>query len=89
MPPPALIIRGRHLIVERCRRGALFLRGTLTILGPAEGNVGTLNRHRPMVVPIVAVAASPVLASLFGRAGAVLRPVRVTHVAVTRKASVP
>lgn len=45
----------------------LFAVGTLLILALAEGNVGTLYRHRAMVVPAVIVLASPSLASAHRR----------------------
>jgi hypothetical protein len=40
----------------------LFIGGTMTVLALAEGNVGTLYRHRAMVIPFVGVLASPALA---------------------------
>jgi hypothetical protein len=46
----------------------LFIGGTMTIFTLAEGNVGTLYRHRAMVIPFVAMLASPAFALLlFGR----------------------
>lgn len=57
------------LIRERRRWRAfaplvLFVVGTLMVLALAEGNVGTLYRHRAMVIPFVVVAASPGLVQL-------------------------
>ncbi len=48
----------------------LFVGGTLFVLLIAEGNVGTLFRHRAMVVPFVLILASPVFALLFARSAA-------------------
>lgn len=46
----------------------LFVIGTVVILGLAEGNVGTLYRHRAMVIPFVVVLAAPTLSRfLFNR----------------------
>jgi Dolichyl-phosphate-mannose-protein mannosyltransferase len=46
----------------------LFVGGTMFVLSLAEGNVGTLYRHRAMVIPFVGVLASPAFALLvFGR----------------------
>ena len=42
---------------------ALFIVGTMTVFVLAEGNVGTLFRHRAMVVPFVLILAAPTLAS--------------------------
>ena len=41
--------------------------GLLTVLALAEGNVGTLFRHRGMLVPLVALLAGPTLARVFAR----------------------
>jgi len=41
----------------------LFIVGTMTVFVLAEGNVGTLFRHRAMVVPFVLILAAPTLAS--------------------------
>jgi hypothetical protein len=46
----------------------LFVAGTLLIFALAEGNVGTLYRHRAMVIPFVLVAASPVFMQVGSRA---------------------
>ncbi len=51
----------------------LFVLGLVTILSLAEGNYGTLYRHRAMVIPFVVVLASPQLALL---AGALARTAR-------------
>ena len=48
----------------------LFVGGTLFVLLIAEGNVGTLFRHRAMVVPFVLILASPAFALLFARSAA-------------------
>ena len=40
----------------------------IVVLALAEGNVGTLFRHRGMVVPVVAMLASPTLAAMIARA---------------------
>ncbi len=48
----------------------MFILGTVTLLALAEGNVGTLYRHRAMVIPFVVVVAAPALADLFDRAKA-------------------
>jgi hypothetical protein len=45
----------------------LFTGGVLLVLVLAEGNVGTLYRHRAMVIPFVIVLAAPTLASLLAR----------------------
>jgi len=42
----------------------LFIGGTVVILALAEGNVGTLYRHRAMIMPFVAVLAAPTIVSL-------------------------
>jgi hypothetical protein len=47
----------------------LFIGGTMMIFALAEGNVGTLYRHRAMVIPFVAVLASPSFALLLFRRG--------------------
>jgi len=44
----------------------LFAGGTLFVLLLAEGNVGTLFRHRAMVIPFVEILAAPTIASLLG-----------------------
>jgi hypothetical protein len=45
----------------------MFVCGTVLVLALAEGNVGTLYRHRAMVIPFVALLAAPTIASLFSR----------------------
>lgn len=45
----------------------LFVLGTLFIFALAEGNVGTLFRHRAMVIPFVIVFAGPALTSFWTR----------------------
>ncbi|MGH2498738.1 MAG: hypothetical protein ACRDF0_01375 [Candidatus Limnocylindria bacterium] len=45
----------------------IFVGGTVVMLGLVEGNVGTLFRHRGMVIPFVAVLASPSLVSVGDR----------------------
>lgn len=45
----------------------LFVGGTLLIFALAEGNVGTLYRHRAMVIPFVIVLAAPALIRLLDR----------------------
>lgn len=42
---------------------ALFAVGLLLLLALVEGNVGTLYRHRAMVIPAVAILASPTIVS--------------------------
>jgi hypothetical protein len=42
----------------------LFIGGTLAVLAVAEGNVGTLYRHRAMVIPFVIVLAAPAFVRL-------------------------
>src|SRR5205823_7524413 len=42
----------------------LFIAGTVVIFALAEGNVGTLYRHRAMIIPFVALLAAPTIASL-------------------------
>ena len=42
----------------------LFVAGILLILALTEGNVGTLYRHRAMVIPFVAVLAAPSLVTV-------------------------
>ena len=42
----------------------LFVAGLLLILALTEGNVGTLYRHRAMVIPFVAVLAAPSLVTV-------------------------
>jgi hypothetical protein len=44
-----------------------FCGGTLLALALIEGNVGTLYRHRAMVVPLTVMLSAPVLASLGAR----------------------
>lgn len=44
----------------------LFVAGALVAFALAEGNVGTLYRHRAMVVPFVVIIASPGLSALLG-----------------------
>jgi dolichyl-phosphate-mannose-protein mannosyltransferase len=48
----------------------LFVGGTLLVLLAAEGNVGTLFRHRAMVVPFVLILASPAFALVLSRSPA-------------------
>jgi hypothetical protein len=43
---------------------ALFVGGTMTVLVSAEGNVGTVFRHRAMVVPFVLIMAAPAFANV-------------------------
>jgi hypothetical protein len=43
----------------------LFVAGTVLIFALAEGNVGTLYRHRAMIIPFVALLAAPTIASVF------------------------
>lgn len=67
-----LVAASVTLIRERRRWRALapvglFIVGTLAVLALAEGNVGTLYRHRAMVIPFVIVAASPGLMRLLER----------------------
>jgi 4-amino-4-deoxy-L-arabinose transferase-like glycosyltransferase len=45
----------------------LYVGGTVLVFMLAEGNVGTLFRHRAMVIPFVIIAASPAFALLFAR----------------------
>ena len=47
---------------------ALFVGGVILILALAEGNIGTLYRHRAMVVPAVAILASPSLVRILALA---------------------
>ncbi|HEY8825804.1 MAG TPA: glycosyltransferase family 39 protein [Candidatus Limnocylindria bacterium] len=63
------------LVWHRRTWGALvplifFVGGTLLVLALAEGNVGTLFRHRAMVIPFVLILASPAFALLFSRSAA-------------------
>jgi hypothetical protein len=46
----------------------LFVGGTLLVFLVAEGNVGTLYRHRAMVIPFVIIGASPAFALMLTRA---------------------
>ena len=45
----------------------LLVGGTLLVLLLAEGNVGTLFRHRAMVIPFVLILAAPAVSSLMSR----------------------
>lgn len=47
----------------------LFVMGVVTLLALAEGNVGTLFRHRAMVIPATALLAAPTLVGLVDRVG--------------------
>jgi hypothetical protein len=47
-----------------------FVGGTLIIFALVEGNVGTLFRHRAMVVPFVLILASPAFALALSRSAA-------------------
>jgi len=65
---------GALVTVWRNRRGwralapvVLTAGGLLLVLALTEGNIGTLFRHRGMVVPFVALLAAPALAQLAGR----------------------
>ena len=65
---------GALVTVWRERRGwraltpvVLTTGGILLVLALTEGNVGTLFRHRGMVVPLVALLAAPALAQIAGR----------------------
>ena len=65
---------GALLTLWRDRRGwralapvVLTAGGLLLVLALTEGNIGTLFRHRGMVVPFVALLAAPALAQLAGR----------------------
>jgi hypothetical protein len=51
----------------------LFVGGALLIFALAEGNVGTLYRHRAMIIPFVIVLAAPVLIGVIYR-GSERRP---------------
>jgi hypothetical protein len=44
----------------------LFVGGTVLIFALAEGNVGTLYRHRAMIIPFVAVIGAPTIAAFLG-----------------------
>ena len=63
----ALVVAGVVTIWRERRRWrslapiVLFIGGLMTVLALAEGNVGTLFRHRGMVVPFAAILASPSL----------------------------
>jgi hypothetical protein len=65
---------GGVIALVRCRSSwrslvplVLYVGGTLLVFMLAEGNVGTLFRHRAMVIPFVLIAASPVFALLLER----------------------
>jgi len=45
----------------------LFICGTVLIFALAEGNVGTLYRHRAMIIPFVIVLAAPALSRVIDR----------------------
>jgi hypothetical protein len=45
----------------------LFVGGTVLIFALAEGNVGTLYRHRAMIIPFVIVLAAPALVQIIHR----------------------
>lgn len=55
--------RSRRLLLPL----VLFVGGTCLILALAEGNVGTLFRHRAMVIPFVLILASPWFACTLAR----------------------
>ena len=81
-----LALGGALFVLIRYRRawGTLvplifFVGGTLIIFALAEGNVGTLFRHRAMVVPFVLILASPAFAMVLSRSAA-----RVPNVAPAR-----
>lgn len=64
-----LALAGCALALVRYRRSwrrlaplVLFAAGILLVLVLAEGNVGTLFRHRAMVIPVVLIIASPAFA---------------------------
>lgn len=57
----------------------LFVLGTLTIFALAEGNYGTLFRHRGMVIPVTTILAAPTLLALFERRVRSRRTVPVGH----------
>ena len=63
----------------------LFIGGTMTIFALAEGNVGTLYRHRAMVIPFVAVLASPAFALLLFHRG----PLRLPGSSIGPRAASP
>ena len=45
----------------------LFICATVLIFALAEGNVGTLYRHRAMIIPFVIVLAAPALSRVIDR----------------------
>lgn len=53
--------RGRRLLVLPM---LLFVAAALGVFALAEGNTGTLYRHRAMVIPLAAILASPGLVAL-------------------------
>lgn len=57
-----------------------FVGGTLIIFVLAEGNVGTLFRHRAMVVPFVLILAAPAFAAVLSRSTLRAPSVRRTRV---------
>jgi hypothetical protein len=54
---------------------ALSVAGLLLVFALVEGNAGTLFRHRGMVVPLVALLASPTIASILSAIHLRIRPV--------------
>src|SRR5256885_746128 len=52
----------------------LFVAGTVLIFALAEGNVGTLYRHRAMIIPFVVVLAAPSIGSLVSRSRSLPAP---------------
>lgn len=63
----------------------LFISGILLILALAEGNVGTLYRHRAMVIPFVLILASPAFAQVLSHLDRRRRP----RVGVTERSADP
>ena len=63
--------RGRWRVVAPI---VLFVLGTLLIFALAEGNVGTLYRHRAMIIPFVALLAAPTLVAMVSRRSRSPRP---------------
>ena len=62
---------------------ALAIGGLMLVLALAEGNVGTLFRHRAMVIPFAAALAGPTLVALWhGRARAAPVELRGRHLLV-------
>ena len=79
LPIPEMIVWyialvGGVLVLARYRRSwqslvplVLYVGGTLLVFMLTEGNVGTLYRHRAMVIPFVLIVASPAFALLLAR----------------------